>query len=169
MADTFEITGAKELQVLAGDLAKVPVAARAQLRARMRAVGTPMKTAVQRNALAIPASGETSTGLRHAIAAATKVRTTVTPDTVAVKVYVDPSAMPPGPWLWEMVHDGRAVRRLRPRVSDRRRAVSHGRGIAEGHALRICRPGEAHKGRRIRHRRGLRTDLGLPSGLRSQS
>jgi hypothetical protein len=96
MPETFEITGAKELQVLAGDLAKVPAAARAQLRARMRAVGQPMKTAVQRNALAIPASGETSTGLRHAIAAATKVRTIITPETVSVKVYVDPSAMPPG-------------------------------------------------------------------------
>ena len=96
MAETFEITGAGELQALAGRLKRVPVAARAQTAARMGAVGELMKTAVQANALAIPASGETATGLRQALAAATKVRTTVTPAAVSVHVAVDPTAMPQG-------------------------------------------------------------------------
>jgi hypothetical protein len=62
----------------------------------MRGVGELMKTAVQANALAIPVHGEASTGLRQALARATKVRTTVTPAAVSVHVAVDSAAMPPG-------------------------------------------------------------------------
>jgi hypothetical protein len=94
--ESFDITGGKELEVLAGRLVKVPAATKVQLRARMRAAGQPMKTAVQRNALDIPVHGEKSTGLRQALARATKLRTTVTSRAVAVRVEVDPSAMPAG-------------------------------------------------------------------------
>ena len=96
MTETFEITGGKELEALAGRLARVPAAARTQLRTRMHAVGAPMKSSVQTHALAIPVHGEAATGLRRSIAAATKVRTTVTPESVSVRVEVDPKAMPPG-------------------------------------------------------------------------
>jgi len=96
MAEAFEITGGDQLSALAGRLGRVPAAMRTQTVARMQAVGEQMKTAVQRNALAIPVKGEETTGLRHAIAAATKVRTRVSPRSVDVRVAVDSTAMPPG-------------------------------------------------------------------------
>lgn len=92
----FEISGAAELRALAGQLAAVPQGMRSRLRTRMRAAATPMKNAVQRNALAIPVHGGKSTGLRRAIAAATKIRTTVTSTAVTVRVEVDSGSMPPG-------------------------------------------------------------------------
>jgi hypothetical protein len=89
------ITGAGDLRILATDLKQLPAKLQPKLRTRLSAAGEPMKTAVQRHALAIPATGP-STGLRQQIAAATKIRTTVTSDTVKVRVWVDSSAMPPG-------------------------------------------------------------------------
>jgi hypothetical protein len=96
MVEQFTITGGKELEALAGRLAQVPAATRTRLRTRMRSAAQPMKTAVQRNAMSIPARGEKSTGLRQALARATKVRTTITPTAVVVRVEVDPSDMPLG-------------------------------------------------------------------------
>jgi hypothetical protein len=90
------ITGSKELEALAGRLTRAPAAIQAQLRARTRPVGEQMKTAVQRNALAIPVHGDAGSGLRRNIAGATRTRVLASPEMVTVRVWVDPAAMPAG-------------------------------------------------------------------------
>ena len=97
MADVaFEITGAEALRAMSGELVRIPPRLRAQLRTRMQPPAAAMKTAVQRNALAIPARGDKHTGLRHALAAVTKVDTRVSSDEVTVRIWVDSASMPPG-------------------------------------------------------------------------
>jgi len=95
MAARIEITGSQELRKFAAQLSQVPTVMRRQLQTRMRGAAEPMKAAVQRSALAIPARGP-GTGLRREIAAATRVRVTTTPTDVIVRIYIDPNAMPPG-------------------------------------------------------------------------
>jgi hypothetical protein len=123
----FEITGADQWLALAERLVRVPEEARLGQRAKMRAVGASMRTAVQTNALTIPVHGTASTGLRQALARATKLRTTGTPETVSVRVEVDSSAMPPG--------------------MEKLPSLMEGRGWTHpvyGHSVTVFQPGHAY-------------------------
>lgn len=69
---------------------------RKEMRAAIVSSVKPMKTAVQRNARAIPARGPRSTGLRGAIAGATQTSVKASGSTAVVKLWVNPARMPAG-------------------------------------------------------------------------
>ena len=94
----FEVTGGKQLSKLAADLAAAggPSARgiRLQLLRRLKVVGLTMREAVRTNILAIPSKGEDPSGLRQAMAAASRSSVSIGRKAVRVRVQVDRKAMP---------------------------------------------------------------------------
>lgn len=90
--------GARQLREVARDLqvAGSPRGLRYRLRRNIVAAVDPMKKQVQSNALAIPVHGTATTGLRAAIAKATRVSIKSSSRNVLVRLMVDAKRMPAG-------------------------------------------------------------------------
>lgn len=90
--------GRADLKVIAVELKRVDETKEITrlLRRNLRAAVKPMVPAVRAAALAIPAHGPASTGLRGRLAKATRVQVSLTPRKVGVSILVDPKKMGPG-------------------------------------------------------------------------
>lgn len=93
------LKGADQLRAVGASLRKAGSPGRG-IRSKMRrnrvAAALPVKIAAQDSALAIPAAGPASTGLRDAIAKATQIKIVTSGKNVVVRVWVNPSRMPAG-------------------------------------------------------------------------
>lgn len=99
MASDIEIRGATQFRELATKFKAIGDEGRLLangLRGSVREAVKPMQRAAQENARAIPVKGGMQTGLRGNIANAVKVKTAMTPRQAAVRMQVDPKAMPSG-------------------------------------------------------------------------
>lgn len=88
----LRVTGGNSLRAVARDLRSAGAPARG-IRSKMRrnivAAVKPMQQAVKSNALAIPAKGPDSTGLRRALASSTRIRIRASGRTALVRLEVD--------------------------------------------------------------------------------
>lgn len=105
----LSVRGAEQLQALARDLRAAGdpgKGLRRELRKNITQAVKPMQAAVQSKAEAIPTTGSGHTGLRAAIAKATRIRTSVS-QKAQVTLEVAPSRMPSGQRSLPARMDGR--------------------------------------------------------------
>jgi hypothetical protein len=76
-----------DLRVIGGPTAR---GLRSHLRVGVKAAAIPLRNDVKRAALAIPARGPKTTGLRRTLAKATKLKVLASSRSAAVRIYVDP-------------------------------------------------------------------------------
>jgi hypothetical protein len=95
----ISVSGTKELSRVSAKLRAAGSEGKGLRRTMKRnivAAVKPMQTAVKANALAIPAKGPDHTGLRRAIARATKIRIGTSSRNTMVRLWVNPALMPAG-------------------------------------------------------------------------
>lgn len=93
------MTGGQQMRALARDLRAAGSPGRGlrkKLRRNMVAAVKPMQAAVKQNISEIPAKGPASTGLRRAMAHATKIRVNPAGRNPVVRLWVNPDLMPEG-------------------------------------------------------------------------
>jgi hypothetical protein len=101
--------GSQEMRGIARDLRAAGPAVRRRFRANVTAAMQPMKADTQANARAIPAKGPRSTGLRDALAAATRIQISTAGRNARVRLIVDGKKMPTGQQALPQLMEGERV------------------------------------------------------------
>lgn len=118
----FTVTGSRQMRDLALDLARAGDSGRGlsrKLRRNITAATRPIKTDVQANARAILAKGPAHTGLREALAKATRISILASRRQTAVRLIVDGNRMPAGQQKLPAYMEGTAKKWRHPVFGDR--------------------------------------------------